>query len=60
MDIDYVVHVHNEINQPLKRGHYEFCRQKDGTRKYHSEWGNSDLKGNVWYVLTYKRVLVRK
>jgi hypothetical protein len=32
----------------------------DGTRKYHSEWGNSDPKGHAWYVLTNKWVLTKK
>jgi hypothetical protein len=26
------------------RGHSEFCTQRDGTRKYHPEWGNWDSK----------------
>jgi hypothetical protein len=38
MDIENVVHLHNGIllsHQEL--GHPEFCRQMDGTRKYHPE-----------------------
>jgi hypothetical protein len=32
----------------------------DGTRKYLSEWGNTDPKGHSWYVLTCKRILAKK
>jgi hypothetical protein len=32
----------------------------DGTRKYHPEWGNSDPKGHVWYVLINKWILEKK
>ena len=37
--------------------HPEFCRQMDGTWKYHPEWGNSDPKFHAWYVLTNKWIL---
>jgi hypothetical protein len=43
-----------------ERGHHEFCRQMDGTRKYHPEWGNPDPKGNAWCVLTNKWILAKK
>jgi hypothetical protein len=26
----------------------------------HLEWGNSDLKGHAWYVLTIKWILAKK
>ena len=29
----------------------------DGTRKYHFEWGNRDLKGHARYILTAKWIL---
>jgi hypothetical protein len=32
----------------------------NGTRKYHPEWGNSDLKWYAWYVLTNKWILAQK
>jgi hypothetical protein len=34
--------------------------QMDGTRKYHSEWGNSDPKEHEWYVLPNKLILTTK
>jgi hypothetical protein len=37
----------------------EFCRQMDGTRKYHPKWGNPDPEGHAWYVLTDKWKLVK-
>jgi hypothetical protein len=38
----------------------EFCREVDGSRKYHPEGDNSDPKGHAWYVLTNKWILVKK
>jgi hypothetical protein len=38
MDTKNVVHLHNGILfRYSKQGHHEFCRQMDGTRKYHPE-----------------------
>ena len=35
-------------------------KQMAGTRKYHPERGNSDLKIHGWYVLTNKCILAKK
>ena len=43
-----------------KWGHDAFCRQMDGTRKYHPEWGNPDPKGRACYVVTSKWILAKK
>jgi hypothetical protein len=43
-----------------EQGHYEFCRQMGGTRKYYPEWGNSDPKWHAWNVLTNKWMLAKK
>jgi hypothetical protein len=40
--------------QLKEQGHYELCRQMDGTRKYHPELGNSAPDGHAWNVLTNK------
>jgi hypothetical protein len=58
MDTENMVHLHNVIlvNYSEHRQH-EVCRQMDGTRKYHSEGGNSNTKGQAWYVSTNKWVL---
>ena len=32
----------------------------NGTRKYHPEWGKSDLKVHAWYVFTNKWILAKK
>ena len=37
----------------------EFCRQTDGTRKYHPECGNSDPKGHAWYGFSNKWLLAK-
>jgi hypothetical protein len=61
MDKENVVHLHNGILfSYLKQGHHEFCRQMDGTRKYHPECGNPDPKGHSWYVITVKWVLAKQ
>jgi hypothetical protein len=36
------------------------CSQMDGTRKDHSEWGNSDPERQIWYVVTNMWILVVK
>lgn len=33
------------------------CKQIDGHRKCHSEWGNPDPKIHEWHVPTYKGIL---
>jgi hypothetical protein len=38
----------------------KFCRQTDGTRKYHPEWSNPDPKGHAWYELVDKWILAKK
>ena len=40
--------------------HQEICRETDGTKKHHPEWGNSDPKGHAWHVLSYKWILAIK
>ena len=45
---------------PQNGGHHEICRQIDGNKKCHLEWGNLDPEIHVWYVLTYKWTLVIK
>jgi hypothetical protein len=32
----------------------------DETRKYHSEWGNPNIKEQTWYVPTDKWILAQK
>jgi hypothetical protein len=32
----------------------------DGSRKYHSKWGNSDPKGPAWYVHTNMWIVAKK
>jgi hypothetical protein len=46
--------------QRLKQWLHEVHRQMDGTRIYHSEWGNPDTKEHTWYVLTDKWILTQK
>jgi hypothetical protein len=45
--------------QNQKWGHHEFCRQMDGSRKSHSEWGIQDPKWHAWYVLNDKWILAK-
>ena len=60
-DIENMVHLHNGILLSYKEwGYPEFCRQINGTRKYHPEWGNSGPKWHTWYVLTSKWILAKK
>jgi hypothetical protein len=45
----------------IKNGiQHDFCRQIDGTRRYHPERGNSDPKGHTWYVLTDTWMLAKE
>jgi hypothetical protein len=46
-----------EYNSSIKKGHYEYFRQMDRTRKYHPEYGNLVPKGYAWYLLTDKLIL---
>jgi hypothetical protein len=39
---------------------YDICEQVDGTRKYHSEWGNLATKEHISYVLTDMWLLALK
>jgi hypothetical protein len=36
---------------------HAICRQMDGTRKYHPDWGNPVTKEHIWHVLTDKWIL---
>ena len=61
MDKENVVHLHSGIVPSYEElGHHEFCRQIDGTRKYHPDWGNSEPKGHASYILTNKYILEKK
>ena len=61
MNREYVVYIHNGILfHYYKWWHQEFCKQMDGTKKYHPGWGNPDPEGHAWYVLTYKWILTIK
>ena len=61
MDTENMVHLHNGLLLSYKEwGYPEFCRQINGTRKYHPEWGNSGPKWHTWYVLTSKWILAKK
>ena len=51
MGTENVVHLYNAILLKYLENH-EFCRQMDGTGKYHHEYGYSAPKGHAWYVLT--------
>jgi hypothetical protein len=57
MDTENMVHLYNVIlvsYLKINKGHHEFCRKWNLTRKYHPEWSIPDAKGHEWYVLTDK------
>ena len=61
MDTVNVVHFHNRILFSYeKQGHCKFCREVNGTRKYHPELDRLDPKGHAFYIFTDKWILVKK
>ena len=57
MDKENVAHLHIRILLSGKKKNLEFCMSMDGTRKHHPEWGNSDPKRWIKYVLTHKWIV---
>jgi hypothetical protein len=54
-------HLHNGVLLSYsKQWVHEILRQMDGTRNYHTEWGNPITKEHTWYALTGKWMLVQK
>jgi hypothetical protein len=61
MDKEKVVHLLNGVLlSHLKKGHHDFCKQMDETRKDYPEGSNSEPERQTWYILTYKWILVIK